>query len=118
MRGIVVKSSGEWWLARSLNNWVPGVEGATGTFSRGCECVSHVLQALTEVDPETTVDGVSAFDLISREAMLDGLLQVDGGGAALPFVRLFYDRPSQHLWEDWTGTTWCTKERAGSRGIP
>ena len=46
----------------------------------GCECASHVVQALTEANPETTVvsfDGVSAFDLISREAMLNGLLHVD-----------------------------------------
>ena len=39
----------------------------------GCECVAHVLQGLTELDLETTVtsiDGIGAFDTISREAML------------------------------------------------
>ena len=39
----------------------------------GCECVAHVLQGLTELDPETTVtsiDGIGAYDTISREAML------------------------------------------------
>ena len=38
--------SGEWWVARLLNNWVPVVEGATTPFryalstKAGCECVS------------------------------------------------------------------------------
>ena len=36
------------------------------------------------------MDGVSAFDLISRGAMMQGLLRVDGGSEALPFVRMFY----------------------------
>ena len=84
----------------------------TRSTKAGCECVSHVVQALTEADPETT-DGVSAFDLISREAMLEGLTRVDGGSAALPFVRLFCGRPSQYLWEDSTGTTHTVHQRRG-----
>ena len=35
----------------------------------GCECVSHVLQTVVEMDENTTllsVDGVGTFDLISR----------------------------------------------------
>ena len=31
--------------------------------------------------------------------MLRGLLEVEGGGAALPFVR-FYGSPSEYVWED------------------
>ena len=72
----------------------------------GCECVAHVLQGLTELDPlatVTSVDGISAFDLISRKAMLEGLMRVDGGSSALPFVRLFHGSPSEYLWEDATG---------------
>ena len=38
--------------------------------------------------------------MISRESMLTGLLEVEGGGAALPFVRMFYGSPSEDLWED------------------
>ena len=48
----------------------------------GCECIAHALQGLTEMDPRATVtsiDGVSAFDLISRGALMKGLLQVEGG---------------------------------------
>ena len=35
----------------------------------GCECVAHIAQAMTDLDPTTTllsVDGIGAFDLISR----------------------------------------------------
>ena len=32
--------------------------------------------------------------------MLDGLCRVEGGHATLPFVRMFYGRPSEYLWED------------------
>ena len=76
----------------------------------------------TEADPETTIvsfDGVSAFDLISREAMINGLLHVDGGSAVLPFARLFYGRPSQYLWEDATGTTHIVQQgEGGEQGDP
>ena len=44
-----------------------------------------------------STDGVSAFDLISRGAMLQGLREVNE--EALPFVRLFYGQPSTFLWE-------------------
>ena len=89
------------------------VEEATAPFQyalstkAGCECVAHALQGLTQLHPETTItsiDGIGAFYLISRESMLTGLSRVDGGQAALPFVRLFYGSPSEYLWEDDAGT--------------
>ena len=43
----------------------------------GCECVAHIARAMTDLDP-TPIDGIGAFDLISREAMLQGLMEVDG----------------------------------------
>ena len=76
------------------------VEIATAPFS---ECVAHVLQTLTDVDPSATilsVDGIGAFDLVSREAMLRGLLTVEGGESVLPFVRQFYGSVSTYLWQD------------------
>ena len=72
----------------------------------GTECVAHALQALTELDPRATVvsiDGVSAFDLISRRSMLEALATVDGGPAVLPFVRVFHGQHSTYLWEDQEG---------------
>ena len=74
----------------------------------GCECIVHALQGLCELNPSATVtsiDGVGAFDLVSRRAMLEGLAQVDGGAATLPFVRMFYGSPSQYLWDDDNGVT-------------
>ena len=38
--------------------------------------------------------------LISREATLQGLMEVDGGDSALPFVRQFYCTPSMYLLVD------------------
>ena len=46
----------------------------------------------------TSIDGISAFDTISRTAMMSGLAEVDP--SVLPFVRLFYGSKSRYLWED------------------
>ena len=46
---------------------------------------------MTEADPSATVlsvDGISAFDSISREAMLQGLCRAEGGESASLFVRV------------------------------
>ena len=59
----------------------------------GCECIAHALQALTEANPDATillVDGIGAFDLVSRGAML-GLCDVS---PSVPFVRQFYAHPA------------------------
>ena len=110
VRGIV---AGE-VLRRLVRNGAPGpaVEDFTAPFQfaittrSGSECVAHTIQALCQTDPEltlTSLDGVSAFDLISRRAMLEGLARVSGGDSALFFVHLFYGRPSTHSWEDEQG---------------
>ena len=54
----------------------------------GWECIAHALQGLCDVDPNATIisiDGIGAFDQISRAAML--LMNVEGGGQAVPFVQ-------------------------------
>ena len=56
-------------------------------------------------DPEATIlsiDGISAYDLISRRAKLTGLARVDGGGQVVPFVKLFCGAPP-YWWEDELG---------------
>ena len=76
----------------------------------GCECVAHMLQGVTEL--VTSIDGVSAYDMISRRAMMDGLRRVDGGLATLPCVRVFHGTPLECQWED--SDAWCipfAKER-------
>ena len=83
----------------------PEVESATAPFQyamrtrAGCECVAHALQALCEVDPELTIlsiVGISAYDSISRVAMLHGLREVNG--QAVPHVRMFDGQPSTYIW--------------------
>ena len=55
-------------------------------------------------------------DMISCESMLRGLLEVEGGGAALPFVRVFHGSPSEHLWEDDEGTVHRIPQGEGRTG--
>ena len=73
----------------------------------GASASRNAAQALTDAAPEATVlsiDGIGAFDLISRAAMLTALKAAPGCDRALPFVRQFYGRPSSYIWED-GGTT-------------
>ena len=73
----------------------------------GSECLAHTLRTLSELNEATSilsVDGVGAFDLISRSAMMQGLVDMPDGIKVLPFVRMFHGTPSQFLWEDELGT--------------
>ena len=72
----------------------------------GCECVSHVVQALCQANPNTT--GVSVCDTISRAALMQGLLDMEGGETVLPFVRQFHGRVSPFLCEDDAGVSRAT----------
>ena len=100
VRGIVVGDFLRRFVARTLAQQLgPAVERATAPFQfglttkSGCECVTHIAQTLTDLDGNTTllsVDGIGAFDLISRGAMLQGLLEVEGGSTAFFFVRQFH----------------------------
>ena len=88
---------------------------------QGVECVAHILQTLTDLDLEATVvstDGVGAYDLISRNAMLEGLLRNEGGDQILPFVRCFCGSPSTYLWEDEMGVTQHFPQGEGSKATP
>ena len=92
VRGIVVGDVIRRLVSRTMAQQMSAaVESATIPFQyalstrAGCECIAHALQGLTDVDPNTTIisiDGISAFDQISRAAMLDGLMNVEGGGKA------------------------------------
>ena len=120
VRGIVAGDMVRRLIARTIAQQMSdAVKQATSPFQcalstrAGCECISHALQGLTELDHNATVlsiDGVGAFDLISRSAMLQGLRDVSP--AALPFVKQFYGSPSRYLWED---IKVQIKAKAGSR---
>ena len=103
------------------------VEAATAPFQyavstkAGCECVAHLLQSMTDLNPEVTVtsiDGVGAYDLISCSAMLEGMLRMEGGDQILSFVRMFYSNPSTYVWEEKLGVNTSRKGRRGSKEIP
>ena len=121
VRGIVAGDVIRRLVARTISQQLaPAVERATSphqyamTTRAGCEYVAHALQGLTELDPQatiTSVDGVGAFDLISRRAMLEGLREVDA--AAVPFARLFYGQRSEHMWEDDFGETHTISQGEG-----
>ena len=92
--GDIVRRLVAWTMAQQLST---AVETATAPHQyamstrAGTVCVAHALQVLTELDAQATVvsiDGVGAYDSISRKA-LEALFEVPGGSAALPFVRLF-----------------------------
>ena len=60
----------------------------------------------------TSVDGISAYDTMSRVAMMSGIAEVD-----LPFVQLFDASPSKYVWEDNAGVTHTiTQGEEGEQG--
>ena len=62
-----------------------------------------LAESSAQADPENTillVDGIGAYDTISRRAMLQKLLTLPKAKAMLPFVLLSYGQPSQYLWFD------------------
>ena len=86
------------------------------------ECVTHALQSLTEENPTTTVmsiDGIGAFDLVSRKAMLQALMSIERGSAAISFVRMSYGQASTYLWEDDEGHVHRIEQgEGGEQGDP
>ena len=126
VREIVVGDTVRRLVARTMAKQVANkAEKATAPFQyalstrAGCECV---VQALTDQDVNATVvtiDGVGAYDLISRNAMLEGLLRMEGGDQILPFARLFCGTPSTYLWEDEMGNTQeIPQGEGGEQGDP
>ena len=123
VRGIVAGDVIRRLVSRTIAQQIgKAVESATAPHQyalstrAGCECIAHILQGLCEQNPQAavvSVDGLSAFDQISRVAMLDGLLNVANGGAVLPFVRMFYGAPSSYLWEDAAGTVHTIRQGEG-----
>ena len=128
VRGIVVGDVLRRLVARTMAQQLgPQVEAATALHQyalstrAGSECVAHLIQGLCELNPNSTVmsiDGISAYDQISRAAMLDGLY-THCGGEAIPFVRMFYGLPSTYLWEDAEGVEHSILQgEGGEQGDP
>ena len=61
----------------------------------------------------------SAYDTISRKALLRGVADMDDWDKLIPFVRQFYSSPSTFLCEDEVGETRRTQQgEGGEQGDP
>ena len=121
-------SSGGWWRAPWRNSWGHRLMQQHHRFRTRCphaqrsECVAHVLQGLCELDDHytvTSIDGISAYDLVSRAALLDGLLNRVGGGsiavrAHVPRIHLVVHVGRRR----WSGAHHPTRRRRGARRRP
>ena len=129
VRGIVVGDILRRLVARTISKqFMKEAEEATAPYQyalstrAGCECVAHILQSSTELDENATivsVDGIGAYDNISRRAMLQGVLRMPSGDRILPFLKQFYSSPSTYIWEDDMGTQHeVTQGEGGEQGDP
>eukprot|EP00959_Pyramimonas_sp_CCMP1952_P326777 6840389-Pyramimonas_sp.AAC.1 len=69
----------------------------------GTDAAIHMLQYLAEAFPTKvimSVDGVGAFDHISRASIFQSLLQNPALHGLIPFVRLWYGVQSEFRWTD------------------
>ena len=82
VRGIVCGDLVRRLVARSIAQQISSAVAEATPFQyalttkAGGESVAHAIQSLTDLDSRATVlsvDGIGAFDMISRAAMLDGL---------------------------------------------
>ena len=88
----------------------------------GTDCVGLTIRAMLEQDPDKVVvslDGIGAYDHISREAMLTKLASLPGASRILPFVRLFYSSASTYVWTDDPGEDHdIHQSQGGEQGDP
>ena len=115
VRGIVVSD----FLRRLAQQYAAPIQEACSPHQFalstrfGTDSVVHALSVATELGPTATivsVDGVGAFDTISRTAMLRGLQSVPGANFCLPFVRLFYTTRSEFVWHD-ADAMWLSRRK-------
>ena len=88
----------------------------------GAESLARAVRAATELDARTTVlsmDGVGAYDHISRASMLSGLQHTPSLTALLPFVAQFYAEPSAYVFYDAEGAAHeIAQGEGGEQGDP
>ena len=96
--GIIVGDVLRRLVARTMaKQMTVRVEAATAPFQyalttkAGCESVAHILQSMTDEGKRATIvsiDGVGAYDLISRNARLEGLVQEATGCCLLCVISM------------------------------
>ena len=88
----------------------------------GAEALARVVRAATESDAQTTilsVDGVGAYDHISRQSMLSALASRPDLAGVLPFASMFYGSPSTCLFYDERGIAHEVRQgEGGKQGDP
>ena len=85
----------------------------------GCETVAHILQVLTDLDPNVSivsVDGVGVFDFI-RNSMLEGLSRSMASRFCLSSEPFMVSLPL-FVWEDDTGEVHTIPQGEGEQGDP
>jgi len=123
VRGLVVGDTLRRATAKCLaRQFAPDFTDATAPFQfalgtrSGAESAVFLLRALAEADDDLvllSLDGIGAFDHVRRDRMLDKLRQLPAASAMLPFVRLFYGRPSTYVWSDANGHTHDVRQGDG-----
>ena len=82
----------------------------------GSEALVHSFQLATGADPTLiilSVDGIGAYDHVSRTTMLTALRQTAKANQALPFARMFCSTPSTYIWTDQPGQTHPVQQAEG-----
>ena len=100
VRGIIIGDFPRRLVARSLaQHYATAIHAACAphqfALSRraGTETVVRAITLATQANHQHTVlsvDGIGAYDTISRTSMMQGLIGVPGAQQCLPFVRMFY----------------------------
>ena len=129
VRGLVAGETLRRLVARTLaQQYGKELEAACFPFQfalstrAGTECVSHLVRALTDLGKEATVvsvDGIGAYDLMRRKAMLGKLHSKPKLNALLPFVMMSYGQPSKYVWTDDEGNQQVIRQgEGGEQGDP
>eukprot|EP00973_Karenia_brevis_P048052 6668348-Karenia_brevis.AAC.1 len=86
----------------------------------GTDSAVHFLQYLTDENPSKiilSIDGIGAFDHVSRATMFNQLLSNSQLAGLVPYVRQWYAIASQFRWRDDNGTIHhITQAEGGEQG--
>ena len=117
VRGIAAGDVFRRLVSRALARAFAHVFDEAWSTRAGTDSLAAMLRAATELDPEATIvslDGRSAYDSVSRAAILGKLKDV--APQLLPFVRSLYARVSTYLWWDDGGRS--HKPKASNKATP